>query len=105
MRYHGRRLGLHPKDENLAWECDSYYDFHEDHIQNFVNVGFKGADQKIYENALGTIISEVARRLKHGKKYLCGDKITTADFVAAHAFLSWVFNDSFGNPQAAEKGK
>ena len=105
MRYHGRRLGLHPKDENTAWECDSYYDFHEDHITNFVNVAWKGADPKLYEDSIKAIVDEIARRLKHGKKYLCGDQITTADFVAAHAFFSWVYNENYGRPDVTEKGK
>ena len=98
MRYHGRKLGLFPKDENLAWECDSYYDFHEDYIEKIFGVCMKGGDAKVYEDSIKSIIEEIGRRLLHGKKYLCGDKITTADFVAAHTFFSWILNDKLGGP-------
>ena len=98
LRYHGRKLGLFPKDENLAWECDSYYDFHEDQYEKLVTVFMKGASVKVYEEAIQNIINEIGRRLEHGKKYLCGDNITTADFVAAHCFFSWILNDSLGGP-------
>ena len=46
LRYLGRRHGLHPKDENLAWEVDSFYDFHSDYIAKIVSVVMKGADPK-----------------------------------------------------------
>ena len=107
MRYHGRRLGLHPQDENLAWEVDSFYDFFEDYIERgFVDVVMKGSDVKNYEDAVKSIVDEIGRRLKHGKKYLCGDKITTADFVCAHLFFSWIENPHLGGPPGmGEKGR
>ena len=95
LRYLGRKHGLHPKDENEAWEVDSFFDFHSDHIMKIMNVVMKGADPKVnYEDTIVTYVAEVDRRLaKHGKQDISGSNFTWADCVAAVTFLCWVYND------------
>ena len=61
---------MHPKDENEAWEVDSFYEFHSDHISRINDVVINGAaDSKgeSYEDSIISYIDEVDRRLnKHG---------------------------------------
>ena len=105
LRFLAKRYGLHPNDENLAWEVDSFYDFHADYIEKIFSVVAKGADPKVnYEDQVVTYVAEVDRRLKkHGKQFLVGDSFTYADCVAAVMFLCWVYNDSFAGGKGLNK--
>ena len=43
---------------------------------------------------------------KHGKKYIAGDKLTTADFKVASLIFSHVYNDALpGGAAFTDKGK
>jgi len=44
--------------------------------------------------------------LNHGKNWICGDKITTADFQTAALIFSHIYNDAIaGGPVFTDKGK
>ncbi len=104
LRFLARRHGLHPKDENKAWEVDSFYDYHADVIGKISGVVMKGADPATYEEAVTSYVAEVDKRLaKHGKQFLTGSEFTSADCTAAVMFLCWVYNDSFAKGSGLNK--
>ena len=51
------------------------------------------------------IAERLSEDLKHGKPFLCGDKICVADFAAFGILASWLVNDAFPFKAAIEGGR
>ena len=55
---------------------------------------FSEAGLKEFTDNWTKIVAFLGKQLKHGKKFLTGDKITIADFGAATLIFSFMYNDN-----------
>ena len=96
LRYLGRKYGYYPQEPMDAWLVDSTIDFVSGEMAKLMPIAFqKKFDTEEGKKAASDYGQKVGafteKQLKeHGKDFLCGDKLTIADFdfmAGLHAFF------------------
>ncbi len=87
LRYLGKQHGYYPADPMEAWQVDAIADFLTDYMIKYgpnqmMKKDFSDAAFTDFTNNWTHIVAFLGKQLKHGKPFLTGDKITTADFSA-----------------------
>ena len=104
MRYLGRQYGYYPSDIDEAYEVDSIQDAMVDVSIQFSRIAWE-RDQEtklklredLFNGLLSKLISVLNKRLEKNAdkgKFLCGEKLTTADFQCAAMIFSKVYNEA-----------
>ena len=83
------------------WEVDSTIDFINDYFGKFPAIVMKkdfGADaQKSWRESTEALVTKLNAKLdKHKKKYICGERISTADFAICGIIFSHFYNLNHG---------
>ena len=98
LRMLGIRLGYYPEAPTTAWEIDSLVDFNHDANPGFFTYIYPFFTKQILpdeskadewvKGSYGRVCPVYEKRLAgHGKRFLCGDRITIADFKC---FSHWL---------------
>lgn len=99
LRYAGKQFGYYPADALEAWQADALVDYTNDFIGKLypilmIRKDFSEAGQTEFINHLTTLVTFLSKTLAHGKAFLCGDKLTIADFHTASIVFSYIWNDA-----------
>ena len=111
LRYTGNNLGYYPKDEFEAYKVDALTDFVNGELENcaghIFTKDFSEAKQTKYAETLEKIVKKVSKDLEeHKGKFVCGDKISTADCYMAFMCFSFIHNEKMpGGADFTDKGK
>ena len=105
LRYIGMATGAYPKDDpKLCWAADATIEDQSDMCKDvpmMVLFGDKAADEECLAKFTEIYTKYYAHAEKqltgHGGKYLCGDKITIADFQIFGKIMSCAENTNHGN--------
>ena len=101
LRFVGKQFGYYPADHLEAWQADALVDYTNDFIAKLYPTHYhkKNDEESIaeYKKNITTMSAFYEKHLKdHGKNFIAGDKITTADFAIAAAIFTFVFNEHLG---------
>ena len=99
LRYLGKKLGYYPADDDeLCWSADATIYTAGDHMTKLMGPiftkDFSEAACETWTGVLKTFVGKMDKQLAgHGKKFLCGDKLTIADFMVAGTIFSSAGNE------------
>ena len=102
VRALGQRFGYYTSNPKEAWLIDSTMDFVNDESPKFAALLFASPDKKtemlfeVLTKTLPNFLATVEKRLA-GKKFICGERITCADFMLGAFLLSTVANENNAN--------
>ena len=102
MRALGQRHGYYSSVAKEAWLIDSTMDFVSDSQEIFVKPAFAEGETKLallfelLTKQLPNFLAKIEKRVA-GKKWVCGDRITTADFCLGAILTSTVANENNPN--------
>ncbi len=105
LRFLGAQHGYYPEDIHAAWDADATVDYANDfigllykpHMSNQHDDESKAA----YVKHITTIVEHLNKKLvKTGKNFICGDKMTTGDFMVAAIVFNFVENPDLGGGAA-----
>ena len=100
LRFIGRQHGYYPPEFHDMWRCDSIIDFTNDFLQALSPLIMIGKtseeDKKTYISSITKLSEHLNKILGHGKSFLCGDKLSNADFFVFALVMGHVFNDAYG---------
>ena len=98
LRYLATIYGYYPKDLVCAHKADCIVDkLYSGYLDTWVPIFVAGdnVDPAKFKEAMEMVVMRLGEELKHGKKFLCGDKITIADFAAFGVLTSWAWNPAW----------
>ena len=106
LRYLATCNGYYPKDPVTAWKADCIVDkFCTDILNHWVpKMSAKDMDPAAFKAGMEMIVKRLSEDLTHGKKYLCGDKISVADFAAFGILSSWSLNPHWAYKDSCADG-
>lgn len=94
-RYIGATHGYYPEDPMLAAKCDFLIETYRDHLQDFFNPIAQGPDKaeentkKCFEVSLPALMEKLAKFIP-ATGFLCGEKLTIADFWIAGLYTNFI---------------
>lgn len=101
LRYLGIKFGYYPTDHDDAWCCDSLMDGLNDILPKIYGPFLAKPEDReamypaLFDDALPKLLDICEQRLE-GKTYLCGDKLSIADFFIGGIYTNYITNDSVG---------
>ena len=105
MRAVGQKYGYYTADPKEAWLIDSTMDHVADNLEHFVKPQFAQGEKKtellfeLLTVALPRFLKQVEKRVS-GKKFICGDRLTIADFTLGSLLCATIGNENNANHYA-----
>lgn len=112
LRYVGKHFGYYPEDAFEAWHIDATLGGLGDVMVSVATntmqkKDFSEAGSELYATTLTGAFEKLNKQLEaHGNPFICGEKITIADFQIMACLVGFVLNDKFpGGALFTDKGK
>ena len=108
LRYLATTNGYYPKDALTAYKADKVIDYFNSLLETWIPQFFKpeSVDQQKFKEMMEMVAGRICEDLQqHGKPYMCGDKISVADFTAFGILATWLLNDKFAFKSYVDAGR
>ena len=111
LRFVGKQFGYYPTDSMAAWYVDATVDYVAGQLNKLYPIvlykKFNEEGVQEYTSTIQSTVSHLDKQLiSHGKDYICGEKITIADFSVSALVFSHINNPHYGGGASfTDKGK
>ena len=104
LRFLGKKFGYYSDDAAEAWYIDATADYSNDMLGKtyppIMKKQFGEEEMKAFLETIRTYVSHLNKQLvSHGKKFMCGDKMSTADFHVCHYVNAFIWNKASPMPE------